>query len=84
MINEYQTLIRTGDLARELGVHATTLCDWAKEASESGAKLRACQFRRGWYSIQKLREAGIVASPISSPQPAPAHGVPALSIGGIP
>lgn len=57
MINEHQTLIRSGALAKELGIHGVTLCRWT---SEPESPWRPCMFRRGWYSVPKLRAAGLL------------------------
>ena len=59
-INAYQTLIPSAALAKELGVHINTLCRWTRQ----DRRFRQCLFRRGWFSVQRLREAGILANPV--------------------
>ncbi len=65
MILDQQTLIRARDLAAEIGIARNTLWRWTAEKPA----LRACLFRPGWYSVQKLREAGIVTTPEPSTSP---------------
>ena len=57
MILPQQTLIRTGDLAKELGIHVTTLCRW----SQVPGPWRDAMTRRGWYVVARLRVAGLLA-----------------------
>lgn len=59
MILPHQTLIRTGKLAKVLGVSTNTLIDW----TNNDVRVRNCLFRRGWYSVQRLRDAGLVTRP---------------------
>ena len=59
MIRPEQTLIKTGDLARHIGICVPTLCRWT---SQPGSPWRPCMFRHGWYSVPKLRAAGLVES----------------------
>jgi hypothetical protein len=61
VINRSQHLIKTGELAKEFHVSAATLCRWTSDASSAGAKWRSCMVRRGWYSIPKLRAAGLLS-----------------------
>lgn len=61
-INRYQTLIPSAALAAELGVHINTLCRWTRQDK----RFRQCLFRRGWFSVQRLREAGIIAAPLET------------------
>ncbi len=58
MIAERQTLIQSADLALELGISIKTLCRWA----HTDPSFKRSKFKRGWYSIQKLRDHGICVS----------------------
>ena len=73
MIRPEQSLVRTGELARAIGVSPPTLCRWT---SEPGSQWRACMLRPGWYSVIKLRAAGLLVSAevLKSAQP-PEPGV---------
>lgn len=62
MIPANQNLIRTGDLARELDVDDDTICIWARK----DAAFRSAKFRRGWFKVQVLRDAGILSKPFAS------------------
>lgn len=59
MISPDQTLIRSGDLAKELGISVITLCRWT---SEKDSPWRPTMFRRGWYLVPKLRAAGLLSA----------------------
>jgi len=63
MILPQQTLIRTGALAKELGIHVTTLCRW----TQVPGPWRDAMQRRGWYSVARLRVAGLLAPDTSEP-----------------
>jgi hypothetical protein len=52
----HQTLIRNGELAQALGVHPATLSRWAA----TDPKVRGCVFRRGWFSVARLIDAGLL------------------------
>jgi predicted site-specific integrase-resolvase len=54
-----QSLVKPKQLAALLGVDRSTLHRWTVE----DPKLRGCVFRRGYYSVQKLRDAGILTKP---------------------
>jgi hypothetical protein len=56
-VNLAPSLIRTRDLARLLGVHPDTIAEWA--ATVPG--MRSARFRRGWWRIDALKRAGILA-----------------------
>ena len=72
MINPHQHLIKTGPLSRELEVSVPTLCRWTTEDSQRGTLLRSCMVRRGWYSVPRLRAAGLLVTP---PTPKPDPGI---------
>jgi hypothetical protein len=55
-MHAHQTLIRTGSLAQFLGVHPATLSRW----SATDPKVRGCVFRRGWFSVARLIDAGLL------------------------
>lgn len=55
MIALRQTLIKSCDLAKELGVSVETLCRWSRQDK----RFKASKFKKGWYSIARLREHGI-------------------------
>ena len=57
MIRPDQSLIRTSELAKHLGVSVVTLC---KRTSKPNGPWRACMLRHGWYLVTKLREAGLI------------------------
>lgn len=57
MVLPRQTLIRTGELARELGVTGTTIGRWSHE------HLKPAIFRRGYFKVQVLREMGVLPTP---------------------
>ncbi len=59
MILAQQTLIRARDLAVSFGVTHATLCKW----TQTDPRVRACLFRRGFYSVAKLRDAGLLTTP---------------------
>lgn len=67
MIATHQHLIRTGELAKELGIHVSTLCQWTSGDNEAGSLWRSCLLRRGWYMVPKLRAAGLLSHPITVP-----------------
>lgn len=54
-----QTLVKPKQLAAILGVDRSTLHRWTID----DPRLSACVFRRGYYSVQKLRDAGILTKP---------------------
>lgn len=58
-IRELQSLVKPKQLAELLGIDRSTLHRWTVE----DPKLRGCVFRRGYYSVQKLRDAGILTKP---------------------
>lgn len=55
----HQTLVKPGQLADLLGICRSTLHRWTQE----DIRLKACVFRRGFYSVQRLRDAGILTQP---------------------
>lgn len=59
----HQTLVKPSQLASLLGICRSTLHRWTHD----DIRLQACLFRPGFYSVQKLRDAGILT------QPAPAQ-----------
>ena len=60
-----QALLKSGQLAEALGVDRSTLHRW----TINDPRLRACLFRRGYYSVQKLRDAGILTKPTQPVSP---------------
>jgi hypothetical protein len=62
MILPAQNLIRSRDLANELGVCINTICDWSRK----DLRFKAAKFKRGWFSVQKLRDAGVLSTPVHS------------------
>jgi hypothetical protein len=58
MIRPDQCLIRPTALAAELGMDRTTLWRWTRD----DIRLRACLFRPGWFSVQKLRDCGLLTA----------------------
>lgn len=55
-IRPQQTLVKNEQLSELLGIDRSTLHRWTVE----DPKLRGCVFRRGYYSVQKLRDAKIL------------------------
>ena len=51
------TLIKTGDLARALGVTPGTVSVWAHTV------LADAWFRRGWFKVEVLRKQGLLPTP---------------------
>lgn len=49
--------IKTKSLAILLGVSVSTIERWAR----TDAKLASCRWRRGWWTVSQLREAGFIA-----------------------
>ncbi len=64
-ILEHQTLIKSRDLAQMLGVKLNTLCIW----THTDKRFRACHFKRGWFSVQALREQKILVTPTTAVTP---------------
>lgn len=63
MILAGQNLIRSRDLAKELGVNIDTVCLWARK----DARIKSAKFKRGWFKVQVLRDLGVLSAPITSP-----------------
>lgn len=57
MVRAEQTLIRSGDLARELNISLQTLCRWSADPK---GQWQASMLRRGWYLVPKLRAAQLL------------------------
>jgi predicted site-specific integrase-resolvase len=59
-------MVRPTQLAELLGVSRSTLHRWLQE----DLRLKACIFRPGFLSVQKLRDAGILtqANPVPKAQ----------------
>jgi hypothetical protein len=51
-----QTLVKSGQLAALFGVSRATLCRWTNEKPA----LRGCVFITGFYSVQRLRDVGLL------------------------
>ena len=69
MILPDQTLIRNRPLAKLLGIDPSTLNRW----TVGDPRVRRCLFRRGYYSIARLREAGLI--PAAAPPAPSSEGV---------
>jgi hypothetical protein len=52
--------LRARDAAQAIGVNITTLCRWATLSDDRGVALRRARIARGWYSVTRLREAGLL------------------------
>jgi hypothetical protein len=52
-------ILRTTAAATLCGVSRTTLWQWTQD----DVRVRACQFRRGWYSVEKLASLGLCSVP---------------------
>lgn len=52
-------ILRTGPAARLCGIARSTLHAW----TQTDKRVRACQFKRGWYVIDKLAALGLCAQP---------------------
>ncbi len=51
-----QTLVKSAQLAALFGVSRATLCRWTNEKPA----LRGCVFTTGFYSVQRLRDVGLL------------------------
>lgn len=62
-LNPQQSLVKCAQLAGLLGVDQSTLYRWTNE----DVRVRNCLFRTGYYSVQKLRDAGllVLAAPVA-------------------
>lgn len=56
-------MVKPSQLAGLLGISRTTLYMW----TVNDARVRACVFRPGYYSVQKLRDAGLLTRPEGAP-----------------
>lgn len=54
MIHPSQGIIRSSQLAAELGVGSTTIAKWGR------TRLRSAKWARGMFLVQRLRDLGVL------------------------